>query len=99
MAYTPDQVSGVLNYLKQTPEGPLRKMMVGGELTEAHFRILMKLAKGGPESDFLEAFNNETMAKLRLTPKESPLRDNFWTICKKKIVGMGLLPSETKAAA
>lgn len=98
MTYSPDQIAGVLNYLKQTPEGPLRKMMVAGDLTDAHFRILMKLAKGGPESEFIDAFTNENMAKLRLSPKEAPLKDNFWSICKKKLTGMGLLTAESKAA-
>jgi len=92
MAYSEETVLGVCNFLKQTPEGNLRKMLVGGELTEAHFRILMKLAKGGPEGDFTEAFQNESMGKLRLSTKEAPLKENFWRICKAKLKSLGLLP-------
>ena len=94
--YTNDDVTNLIGFLKQTPEGSLRKMLVTGDLTEAHFRILMKLAKGGPESDFVDAFQNDSMAKLRLSPKETPLRDNFWSICKGKLISLGLLG---KAAA
>jgi hypothetical protein len=32
-----------------------------------------------------------------LSVKEAPLKENFWAICKKKFIGLGLLTS--KAAA
>lgn len=97
MSHNPEEILSVCNFLKQTPEGNLRKMLVAAELTEAHFRILMKLAKGGPEADFVEAFQNENMGKLRLPTKEAPLKENFWPICKKKLMSMGLLGKEAKS--
>lgn len=93
MSYTAETVSELCAFIKQTPEGNLRKMLVDATLTEAHFRILMKLAKGGPEADFTDAFLNESMGKLRLSPKEAPMKDTFWAICKKKLVSLGLLPA------
>lgn len=98
MTYTPDEVIGICNFLKQTPEGNLRKMLVDTNLTETHFRILMKLAKGGPESDFVEAFQNDTMGKLRLGAKEIPIKEAFWSICKKKLIQLGLLTNKPVAA-
>jgi hypothetical protein len=98
MPYGPDEIINVLNFLKQTPEGSLRKMLVGGELTDNHFRLLMKLAKGGPEADFVDAFTNDSMGKLRLSPKELPMKETLWPICKKKLLTMGLLPPEKKVA-
>jgi hypothetical protein len=94
--YTNDDITNLVGFIKQTPEGSLRKMMVQGPLTEAHFRILMKLAKGGPEADFVDAFQNESMGKLRLSTKEAPMKETFWNICKGQFQIMGLL---TKNAA
>lgn len=92
MSYSPDEILSVCSFLKQTPEGSLRKMLVDKDLTEAHFRILMKLSKGGPENDFVEAFQSDSMGKLKLATKELPLRENFWSICRTKLVSLGLLP-------
>lgn len=91
MSHGSDEILSVCAFLKQTPEGNLRKMLVDSKLTEAHFRILMKLAKGGAESDFVEAFTSESMGKLKLSAKEIPLRDNFWPVCKSKLTQLGLL--------
>jgi hypothetical protein len=95
--HSPEEIKSVCDFLKNTPETPLRKMLVAGELTDAHFRILLKLAKGGPEADFVDAFGKEDMGKLRLSAKEAPLKDTFWPICKKKLVTLGLLPVEKAA--
>jgi hypothetical protein len=97
--HTPEEIKSLCDFLKQTPEGSLKKMLVANELTEAHFRLLMKLAKGAPEDDFVLAFNNEDMGKLRLSAKEIPLKETLWPICKKKLMTLGLLPAEAKAAA
>lgn len=94
MPHSEETVLGVCNFLKQTPEGNLRKMLVAADFTDAHFRILMKLAKGGPENDFVDAFQNDNMGKFRLSLKEAPLKDTFWAICKKKLTSLGLLPSD-----
>ncbi|MCB0351714.1 MAG: hypothetical protein KDD38_11060 [Bdellovibrionales bacterium] len=98
MSYSPDEVMSVCNFLKQTPEGSLRKMLVDAKLTDAHFRLLMKLAKGGSEEDFIEAFQNESMGKLRLNAKEMPLKEVLWGVCKAKLVTLGLLPARAEAA-
>ena len=89
--FSNDDVTNLVGFLKQTPEGSLRKMLVGGPVTEAHFRILMKLAKGGTEAEFVDAFQNNTMGKLKLSPKEAPLKDTFWKICQDKLQAIGLL--------
>lgn len=88
-----ETIKGIYEFLKHTPEGSLRKMLCTGDLTDAHFRLLMKLVKGGPDADFVEAFHSGGMGKLRLNPKESPLRDTFWNIVRARLVATGLLPS------
>jgi hypothetical protein len=95
--YSNDDIASLYNFLNQTPEGALRKMLQGGEVTDIHFRLLVKLAKGADEANFIECFNAENMGQLRLSAKEIPLKDNFWPICKRKLESLGLLKA-TKAA-
>lgn len=96
--YSNNDVSGVYSFLNTTPEGQLRKMLVGGKLTEPHFRLLLKMSKNCKETDFIEMFLSDTFDKVTVTPRENPLKEFFWPICKEKLEGMGLL-SLTKAAA
>lgn len=93
-----ETLKGIYEFLKHTPEGSLRKMLCTGEMTEAHFRLLLKLVKGGPDTDFIDAFSKNDMGKLRLNPKESPLRERFWAIVRERLATTGLLPTGGKAA-
>lgn len=93
-----EDIANLYSFLKQTPEGALRKMLVAADLTDAHFRILVKLAKGADEAAFTECFNAEGFGQLRLSPKEIPLKETFWPICKKKVISLGLIGAEAKAA-
>ena len=95
--YTQDDAMNVCGFIKNTPEGSLRKMLVSGPLTDQHFRLLTKLAKGGPEPEFVDAFLNENMGKLKLNGKELALKENFWPICKSKLESLGLITA-AKAA-
>ncbi len=93
-----ETLKGIYEFIKHTPEGSLRKMLCTGEMTDAHFRLLLKLVKGGSDTDFIDAFNKSDMGKLRLNPKESPLRDRFWAIVRGRLAATGLLPTGGKAA-
>lgn len=94
-------IKSVYNFLKDTPEGPLRKMMVGGDMADVHFRVMMKIAKGCSEAEFLEHFNAESMPKIRLAANEMTLKETLWPIAKRKWMELGLLgpAQESKAAA
>lgn len=94
-----DEISSLYSYLSHTPEGPLRKMLLGGEVTDTHVRVLAKLAKGASEADFINAFNAENFGSLRLSPNEKKVSEKFWPVCKAKLASLGLLPSSNKAAA
>lgn len=96
--YSNNDISGVYSFLNSTPEGQLRKMLVGGKLTEPHFRLLIKMSKTCKENDFIDMFSAEGFDKVTVTPRETPLKENFWPICKGSLEGLGLL-SLTKAAA
>jgi hypothetical protein len=97
--YQESDIISVYNFLKDTPEGPLRKMLVGGEMSEAHFRVLMKIVRGTSDTEFIEAFNSESIPKIRLSPAEMPLKETVWVMCKRKLVSVGLLGvTQAKAA-
>ena len=86
-----DNIVDLMSYLKMTPEGSLRKMLVSGPLSEAHFRLLMKLAKNSSEADFISAFEKEELPKMKLSPDEHKIKENFWGPCKQAFMTMGLL--------
>jgi hypothetical protein len=97
--YSDSDIASVFQFLKDTPEGPLRKMMVGADLTENQFRLFLKVVRGCPEPIFIEMFKAEDFPKIRMTPAELPMRETLWPICKKKLAVLGLLAASTKAAA
>lgn len=91
--HAPDDIKSLYSFLNQTPEGALRKMLLAGEktLTEIHFRVLVKLAKGGSEADFVDSFNAENFGKLPLSTKETFIKEKFWTLWKVKFQALGLM--------
>jgi hypothetical protein len=96
--YSKEDVTGVYNFLKDTPEGNLRKMLVAGSFTDAHFRLIMKMVKNSPEADFVAAFENETVPKFAMSPAEGKIKEGIWPAIKSKMASMGLL-GLNKAAA
>lgn len=97
--YSESDIISVYSFLKDTPEGPLRNMLVGGAMTDGHFRLLMKIVRSCPQAQFIESFNNESVPKVKLTPAEYPLRENLWPLAKEKFVSLGLLTNSIKQAA
>ena len=95
--YSNDEISSLYSFLNQTPEGALSKMLVGGEMTDAHFRVLTKLAKGGSEESFAQAFNSNGFGTMKLSPKEAKVKENFWPVCKAKLVTLGLIGNQKAA--
>lgn len=94
MSHTPEEVNSVYGFLKQTPEGNLKKMLVDKDFTDLHFRTLMKMVKGAPDTEFVESFQSETMGKLRLSAKEQPIKENFWYVTKVKLMSLGLISKQ-----
>lgn len=96
--YSESDISSVRNFIASTSEGNLRKMLVGGDMTDVHLRLLIKLAKGSSEADFINQFNNETFGQLKLGKAEKAINETFWPVCKKKLENVGLLNLTAKAA-
>ena len=97
--FSDTDIQSVYDFMKDTPEAPLRKMMVGGEMTEAHFRMMLKVVRGCGAPEFIEAFKAESIPKLRLSPAEYPLKETLWPVCKRKLESLGLLIASTAKAA
>ncbi|MFN3696287.1 MAG: hypothetical protein ACK4VO_02505 [Pseudobdellovibrio sp.] len=86
-------------FLLNTPESALRKMLVSGQFTEVHFNMLMKFARSGSENDFCNHFYNATFPKLKYNAREIVLKEKFWDVCTKALNQHGLLSPAQKAAA
>lgn len=97
--HSESDINSVYTFLKDTPEGPLKKMLVGGDFSDGHFRMLLKIVRATNEAEFTEAFNGESIPKVRLTPAEYPLKETVWPAAKKKLMAVGLLGAEIKQAA
>lgn len=85
-------------FLMNTPESALRKMLIAGHFTDVHFTMLMKFARNG-ENEFCEHFYAGTFPKLKYNAKEIVLKEHFWAICTKALDQHGLLSPAQKAAA
>lgn len=90
--------NGLYQFLHQTPEQGLRKMLVDPKgFSEVHFNLLIKTVRACQEPEFVDHASKETFPKLRFSPAEMKLKDTFWKECIKACTGRGIL-SETKAA-
>ncbi len=96
--YSVDEINNIQHFLKRTPESHLRNMLIEGAFSDVHFKVLMKLARGCSEDEFVEIFSQESFGKLRLTGPELDIKEKFWSACRDKMVALGLLSGKVKAA-
>ena len=91
--------SGLFQFLSQTPEGGLKKILVDGKsFTDVHLNMLLKIVRAGDESAFCDHAEKTDYPKIKFNPNETKLKDNFWTDCAKVCQARGLL-SPAKSAA
>lgn len=86
-------------FLVNTPESALRKMLINPQFTDVHFSILMKMVKGCSEGDFCEHFYKCDFPKAKYNAKEIGLKETFWSSCITALNQHGLLQPAQKAAA
>ncbi len=89
----------VHQFLVQTPESGLRKMLVDKSFTEIHFNLLMKVIRSTDESKFCEHFYNSTYPKAKFNSNEIHLKEKFWNDCINALNSHGLLSPAQKVAA
>lgn len=70
--------NGLYQFLTQTPEQGLRKMLVDQKpFTDVHFGLMQKIVRAG-ETEFVECAKNASFPKVKFGPAETKLKDNFW---------------------
>lgn len=93
-------VPSLYQFIIQTPEQGLRKMLVDNKsFTDVHFNMMMKIARACDEAKFTEHFDKADFPKIKMGPAELKLKDKFWGDCIAIFKSRGLLNPAQKAAA
>jgi hypothetical protein len=72
-------VPNLYNFLTQTPESGLKKMLVDNKpFTEAHFNLMMKVVRGCNEAQFTEHFDKQDFPKVKMNANDIKLKEKFW---------------------
>jgi hypothetical protein len=88
----------VHQFLIQTPESALRKMLIDKAFTDVHFNMLIKVLRSTNESQFIEHFYNSTFPKAKFNGNEINLKETFWVACVNCLNSRGLLSPAQKVA-
>lgn len=88
-------------FLHQTPESGLRKMLVDPKLfSDIHFNMLMKISRATNPEQFAEHCEAGNYPKIKFSPNETKLKESFWKACIDICNARGLLnPAPTPKAA
>jgi len=94
-------VPGLFDFLTNTPEAGLRKMLVDNKtFTDVHFGMLMKIVRSCDVTKFCEHAEKTDFPKIKFGPAETKLKEKFWNECFSHIASKGLLnPAQKKTAA
>jgi hypothetical protein len=91
------------NFLMQTSESNLKRMLVDAKMTDAHLRLLIKIAKSSGHEELKACIENKTFPRVKFSPVESKLKETFWDVCLATLQSRGLLGAvpvaQTPAAA
>jgi hypothetical protein len=93
-------VPSLYQFIIQTPEQGLRKMLVDNKtFTEVHFNLMVKVARACDEAKFTEHFEKCDFPKVKMGPAEMKIKEKFWADCVTVCKSRGLLNPAQKAAA
>lgn len=98
-----DELKSVHGFLRTTGEGHLKNMLLGGRMTETHFRALIKVIRSASEDEFLAHFEAGSFPKIKFNPAEIAAKETLWSVWTEAFVKVGLLTAvatkvEKKAA-
>ena len=96
--YAETELRSLQEFLRQTAEGNLKKMMVGGPMTETHLRILLKVARAGSPDEFVGWAQGEGFPKVKFSAPEQALRETFWPVALDACDRLGLIVKVHAAA-
>jgi hypothetical protein len=91
---------GLYQFLAQTPEQGLRKMLVDQKpMTDAHFSLLLKVVRHAGETEFCGHADKQDFPKVKFSPGETKVKDKFWADCFQTFKARGILnPATAKVA-
>ena len=96
--YASDEIKSLHAFIRATGEGNLKKMMVGGRMTEVHLKMLVKIARGCTEDEFVTHFEAATFPKVKFAPAEAALKETCYGVFGEACEKLGLLSQAQKAA-
>jgi len=80
------------DFLINTPEGGLRKILVDREkTTDVHCNMLVKIARACNAAQFGEHFEKQDFPKIRMSANEEKIKEKFWASCTALLLERGLL--------
>ena len=83
---------GLRDFLLHTPEGGLRKMLVDKKnMTDVHCNLLLKIVRSCPAEQFAEFIAKKDFPKIRMSPAESKIKEQFWDQCLATLKERGIL--------
>ncbi len=94
-----EEMNTLHNFLLQTNEGNLKRMLVDGNMTEAHLRLLLKIAKNVGHSEFKGCYEREDFPKVKMSASENDIKEGFWAVCKSTLQSRGLIGATPAAQA
>lgn len=97
--YSQEDLKSLHGFLKSTNEGGLKKMLVGGRMSEVHLRLLLKIVRGVGEDEFVKILESESFPKIKLGAPEIAIKEGFWGICLEACVKVGLINASSQAKA
>ena len=85
-------LASVHEFLMQTPEQGLRKMLVDGKpMTDVHFGMMLKIARACKVEDFKGHWEKADYPKIKFGPAETKIKEKFWADCEQALNSRGLL--------
>jgi len=96
--HSEQDLSSLYDYLKATPEGPLKKMLTSPKMTEVHVRLLLKIVRGCSSSEFVQHAQAQSFPKVKLNAQEMAVKETLWPLAMETCKGLGLIGPEVKAA-
>ncbi len=97
--YSQDDLKSLHGFLKSTAEGGLKKMLVGGRMTENHLRLLLKVVRAVGEDEFIRLLESDSFPKVKLSAAEIGIKEGFWNVSLDACAKVGLVSSQAQKAA
>lgn len=85
-------LNSLYDFLKQTPEQGLKKMLVDNKpMTDTHLNLILKIVRSCKPEEFAGHFEKEDFPKIKMGPAEQKIKEKFWKECVQAFNSRGLL--------